>query len=271
MLKRILRLKTLGDLNRIYNFQDTLILCEIFEQRANLLQRLFKYNTRKCNSASSFSGCVHRLKSKHSIALPTNAEIVRVFETTLISGYSCVNTRMAFDTDLLLKDSKTEKVLVETTDSRSDGQKQLNRFSSKIIKMDENNQYGQAMTKALPYGCIKKQERVPDLTELNDILRSITLDDTVGHLFTIDIEFHDINGKTLLFNEIYPPIFEKNKKANPYKRFTVQIMSRAQKKDGKDEIASFSFNSKTHATLKDKVFVSLYAEDIRFLVTRVGW
>lgn len=178
---------------------------------------------------------------------------------------------MAFDTDLLLKDSKTEKVLVETTDSRSDGQKQLNRFSSKIIKMDENNQYGQAMTKALPYGCIKKQERVPDLTELNDILRSITLDDTVGHLFTIDIEFHDINGKTLLFNEIYPPIFEKNKKANPYKRFTVQIMSRAQKKDGKDEIASFSFNSKTHATLKDKVFVSLYAEDIRFLVTRVGW
>ena len=33
----ILRLKTLGDLNRIYNFQDTAILCEIFESRSALL------------------------------------------------------------------------------------------------------------------------------------------------------------------------------------------------------------------------------------------
>ena len=59
----VLRLRTLGDLNRIYNFQDTAILCEIFEQRASLLQKLFKYNARKCNSASSFSGCVQRFKS----------------------------------------------------------------------------------------------------------------------------------------------------------------------------------------------------------------
>ena len=29
--------------------------------------------------------------------------------------------------------------------------------------MDENNQYGNAVTKALPYGCIKKQENFPSL------------------------------------------------------------------------------------------------------------
>ena len=91
----VLRLRTLGDLNRIYNFQDTAILCKIFEQRASLLQKLFKYNARKCNSASSFSGCVQRFKSKCCIALPTVAEVIRVFEKTLIGGYSCVNTRMA--------------------------------------------------------------------------------------------------------------------------------------------------------------------------------
>ena len=28
----------------------------------------------------------------------------------------------------------------------------------KILKMDRNNQYGEAMTKAPPYGCIKKQK-----------------------------------------------------------------------------------------------------------------
>ena len=95
---KILRLKTLGDLNKIYNFEDTIILCEIFEQRAQLLQKLFKYNPRKCNNAHSFSECVQRLKSKCCIALPVDAEIIRVFEHTLIGGYSCVNTRMTFDT-----------------------------------------------------------------------------------------------------------------------------------------------------------------------------
>ena len=227
-----MKLKTLGDLNKIYNFQDTLILCEIFEQRAGRLQELFKYNVRKCNSASGFSGCVYCLKSKCSIALPTDAKIIRVFETTLIGGYSSVNTRMAFDSDILEKDQKTEKVLVEITD-RQGVQKQLKRFSSKIIKMDEINQYGQAMTNPLPYGCIKKQKKVTNLTEFNEPLQSITLDDPVGHLFTVDIEFFYINKKNLLYNEIYLPIFEKDKKVNKYKRSTIQIMSRAQKKTKK--------------------------------------
>ena len=58
---------------------------------------------------------------------------------------------MAFNIDLFLKDIENEKVLFKTADG------QLKRFSSKIIQMDENNQYGQAMTKPLPYGCIKKK------------------------------------------------------------------------------------------------------------------
>ena len=52
------------------------------------------------------------MKSKCSIVLPTDAEFVRVFETTLIEGFSCVNTRLAFDTDALVKDPKSEKVLI---------------------------------------------------------------------------------------------------------------------------------------------------------------
>ena len=99
-----LKLKNLGKLNKIYNFQDTIILCEIFEQRSSHLQKLFKFNPREWNSTSSFSGCVHRDKSKCLIALPTDAEQVRVFEKTLIGGFSCVNTRLAFDTQILLPD-----------------------------------------------------------------------------------------------------------------------------------------------------------------------
>ena len=85
------------------------ILCKIFEKRATQLQNLFKYNPRKCNSASGSSGCVQRLQSKCVIALPTDAEIVRIFEKTLIGGYSCVNTRMAFNTEIFLKDAENEK------------------------------------------------------------------------------------------------------------------------------------------------------------------
>ena len=217
-------------MNRIYNFQDTAILCEIFESRSALLQKLFKYNAEKCNSASSFSGCVHRLKSKCKIVLPTDAENVRIFEKIVMGGYSCINTRMAFDTDLLLKDVKNEKVLFKTVDG------QLKRFSSKIIKMDENNQYDMAMIRPLPYRCIKRRPTVPSFKELKQLLKSVTLEDKIGHIFTVDIEFLDINPKTLLFNEIFPPVFEKKEKIPPHLRSCSQIMSRAQKKDDKDEI-----------------------------------
>ena len=236
----------MGDLNRVYNFQDTAILCEILESRFALLQILFEYNAKKCNSASSFSGCVHRLKSKCKIVLPTDAEIVRIFEKTVMGGYSCINTRMAFDTNVLLKDTKSEKLLFKTADG------QLKRFLSKIIKMDENNQYGMAMTRSLPYGCIKRKLSVPSFEELEQLLKSVTLEDKISHIFTVDIEFSDINPKTLLFNEIFPPIFEKHKKILPHLRSCSQIMSRAQKKDDKDEIASLPFNSKTHTTLNKK-------------------
>lgn len=114
---------------------------------------MFKFNPRKCNSANSFGDCVHRDKTKCCTALPTNAEHVRAFEKNLIGGFSCVNTRLAFDTEILMSDYNTEKVIF---DFDIDGKKQTKRISSKILKMDENNQYGMAMTKPLPYGCIKK-------------------------------------------------------------------------------------------------------------------
>ena len=53
--------------------------------------------------------------------------------------------------------------------------------------MDENNRYGNAMPKPLPYGCIKKAPKVPSLLEFNMILDSISETDKVGHLFIVDI------------------------------------------------------------------------------------
>ena len=39
-----MKLGNLGELNKIYIFQDTIILCEIFERCSVHLQKLFKYN-----------------------------------------------------------------------------------------------------------------------------------------------------------------------------------------------------------------------------------
>ena len=141
----------LGNLDKHYNIQDTLILCVVFELRADMLQHVFKFNSRKCNSASALSGYAHRNKSKCNIVLPLNADVIKLFEKTLIGGCSCINTQLAFDTGVFLKDLENERVLF------TDGQSQVRRFLSKIIKMDESNQYDFAMTKPLPYGAIKKR------------------------------------------------------------------------------------------------------------------
>ena len=90
--------------------------------------------------------------------------------------------------------------------------------------------------------------------------------DTIGHIFTIDIKFHIHNKKTLLFNEIYPPIFKKKKK-DPFEKSTLQLISIVLRNDEKEKINRFP----TISALKEKKFITLYAEDIRFLVTRAGW
>ena len=51
-------------------------------------------------------------------------------------------------------------------------------------------------------------------------------------------------------------------------------MSRAQVKENKnkeDTLYSLPYNSKTHATLKEKIYIPLYAEDLYFLTIRAGW
>ena len=48
------------------------------------------------------SSWVQRNQSKFVIALPTSNNIVEIFERTLAGGFSWVNTRLAFDTEILM-------------------------------------------------------------------------------------------------------------------------------------------------------------------------
>ena len=50
-----------------------------------------------------------------------------------------------------------------------------------------------------------KDEYPSCLAERNGILEKLYHDGNIGRLVTVNIKFNDINPKTLLFNEIYPP------------------------------------------------------------------
>ena len=48
------------------------------------------------------SGCIEREMSKVIITLPTKIKHVEIFEQTVIGCFSCVNNRLAFNTQILL-------------------------------------------------------------------------------------------------------------------------------------------------------------------------
>ena len=69
---------------------------------------------------------------------------------------------------------------------------------------------------------------------------------------------------------MYPPIFEKNKKNDPFERSTLQLMSVVVRDEEKEKINTFLYHSKTHSTLKEKRFVTLYDKDLQFLISKAG-
>ena len=79
--------------------------------------------------------------------------------------------------------------------------------------MDENNQYGNTMTKPLPLGGIKELTKTPWMREFDVVIQGISEEHKIGHLFVASIKFgtKNVSEKQLFLNEIYLPIFEKKK------------------------------------------------------------
>ena len=95
-------MRNLSDLNNLYNVQDVILLMVIIENRLQEMQDETGYNPRKINWASKLSSCIQRKQSKYILALPTKNWHVQIFEKTLSRGFSCVNTLLLFDTELLM-------------------------------------------------------------------------------------------------------------------------------------------------------------------------
>ena len=279
-----LKMRNLSDLNDLYNAQDVMILLEIIENRFQQIQDMTDYNPRIINSASKLSGCIQREKSKCILALPTDNIQMEIFEKTVCGGYSSVNNRLSFDTELLMPnhskadydanpnlfkrdDLKLGYMLKLDNDSGYDRK----RIITKIIKFDENNQYGFAMTRPMPTGCIK-QNTLPKWSTFNLLMEKVSFEDKIGHLFVVDIEFDFKNASPhqLMYNEIFPPIIEKKKIIDANERSLFQLLELFSKNE-QNKPRSYVCTAKSHATLFPKTCIPLYIEDLRFLVKQAGW
>ena len=126
------------------------------------------------------------------------------------------------------------------------------------------------MTKPVPTGCIKEYPS-PSWLKLNLLLVSVSLEDPIGHLFIVDIEFDEKNAtkREFLYNEIFPPITEKKKVLDADERSPFQLLDMFDTPtEGKPK--TYRCTLKSHSAMFPKKFIPLYLEDLRFLVKRAG-
>ena len=280
-LYQTLKMRNLGDLNDLYNTQEVILLTEIIESRFEAMKNNYGFNPRKYISASSMSGCIEREIPKIILALPTKYEHVEIFEETVIRGFSCVNTRLAFDSQILLPNLKTKEDLKNNPMNKDfnykiiynlkmNNEKVKKRVTTKIFKLDENNQYGNGMTKPLPTGCIKDSNDISWET-LNSLLESVSFEDIISHLYIVDIEFDFKNAtkREFAYNEIYPPIIEKQRILDACERSVFQLLEQFVMGE-KNVSKAYRSAAKAHANLFKKNFLPMYLEDFVFCIKRAG-
>ena len=141
---------------------------------------------------------------------------------------------------------------------------------TKILKLDKNNQYGYAMTKPLPIGCIKEHPS-PSWLEFNLLLKTVDLDDEIGHLFLVDIKFDEERAAehNYMNNEILTPIIEKQKILEANEHSVYQFLELQKMSDGVPK--TYRCTKKSHVTMFPKKFIPLYLEDLSFLIKSCCW
>ena len=268
-------MRNLGVLNDLYNMQAVTLLTEFIESHFQAMQNTYGFNPRKFNSASSMSGCIEREMSKVILALPTKHEHVELFEQTVIGSFSSVNTRLVFDSQILLPNQTINDLTHRSFNYkvvynlRMNNEKVKKRVITKILKLDENNQYGMAMTKPLPTGCIKDNKHI-SWKAFNFLLESVSFEDKIGHLYIVNIEF-DVKNATkreFEYNEIYPPIIEKQKVVDACERSVFQLLE--QFFQGEKGPKTYQTTVKAHANLFKKSFIPMYHKDLVFCIKRAG-
>ena len=212
-----------------------------------------------------------------------------MFEKILTGGSSNVNTRLSFDTELLMLNSiptEYDKMKIDGTFRayKRDDLKPIykikfdnentyheRRVIAKVLKLDKNNQHGYAMIKLMPMGCIKEYPS-PSMLKFNLLLESVDLDDKIRRLLVVDIKLDQKNAteQEVLYDEIMPLIIEKQKILEANERSVYQLLDLI-KKTSKAVPKSYRCTQKSYNNMFPKTFIPVYQEDLKFLITRCCW
>ena len=185
--------------------------------------------------------------SKVIIYFPTNADVNALMEKSLRGGMSVVNTRVGFDSNIFIKD-KQQKLCDKIRNKETD-EIESKRVSTFILKMDENNQDGNAMTKPVPIGCIKKEAYTPNIRELLLLLSRICHKDGMGHLCVVDLEFN-------VQKATEKQIFFAEQKVVPARNRSAFQMFDAIRLRQNDVLNNYKCTAKAHSTMDKKILNS---------------
>ena len=242
-LYQTFKMRNFGVLNDLHNTQGVILLTEIIESRFQAIQNTYGFNPRKCNSASSMSGCIEREMSNIILALPRkNDHDSQILLPNLADKIDLENNPM--------NKSFNYKVVYNL---KRNNDKTKKRLITKILKLDENNQYGDGMTKPLPTGCIKDNDDISWET-FNFLLENVSSEDATGHLYIVDIEFDtkNVTETEFAYNEIYPPIIEKQRTIDPFERSVFQTLEQFVRSEHAPK--AYRSTAKAHANVLKKPF-----------------
>ena len=126
------------------------------------------------------------------------------------------------------------------------------------------------MTKPLPTGCIKDSDDISWKT-FNFLLESVSFEDTLGHLYIVDIEFDFINTTEREFahNEIYHLIIERQRIIDPCERSVFQLLEQFVRGENNAPKA-YRSTAMAYANLFENIFLPTYLEDLVFCIKRAG-
>ena len=104
----------------------------------------------------------------------------------------------------------------------------------------------------------------------NFLLEKVAVEDTIGHLYIADIEFDIKNASTreLTYNEIYPPVIQKQKIIDLCERSVFELLE--QYIHWEKGPKSYKSAAKAHTTLLKKKFLPMYFEDLAICIKIAG-
>ena len=91
-------------------------------------------------------------------------------------------------------------------------------------------------------------------------------------LYVVDIKFDHTKAtrRQIVYNEIYPPIIEKQKIIDLWERSVYQLNEQFCSTE-KGNPRAYRATKEAHATLFKKKFQPMYLEQLAFVIKRAGW